>query len=672
MRNSLLALLLVAIPATAEDGEIPEKTLRECASRDPFTSYLALKEVDEWAARAGVDAKAVLGGMRKTAEGELLLGIDEALDHLAREAGATPPAPRVAEERFGGLLDRIASTDPTTAQWALREFDHFCKRSPKTVRAVMEGRREGAGERRLEGIRQALERLDQWESSWALEEGAKSPDEIRIKRMLVGDEEPKGERPLEQWSRTEPEKALALLKPWRKHADREVAAIANRVCEPLDELSDWFVVSRRLDLLGMPSVRELLRRQVKRPAGATLPRFLGRGDDGDVGCWSIGMERAGRAVLLDDGSIRILPAYQGRSFFGEIRDWTDTRSREPATYDADGFWQAALYGHWCLQLRRIPEAGACFDAARAAAAVTFPGDTPDQLAGRALRLGADRLLRAARDGCGSEELTVELWKRIAALPFEDCRALAVPALEGFHRQEELSKKWAQMAPGDRAKLAAGDRVEEAFWALAESGSPFLKSSGPSALSKEIARADAESPEPFARVASCGLEAIPFLIEKLDDRTPVEIPRGELRARACDAALLLLHSLLRMPLPATPAADAPWLDLAAPAADVKRDLKALWNRLAPLDEGARYAALYREGSRAAEEWLLRHDPAACAADALKALPPEGRARILGARRIVGLMSEAPADKLAALRDASEGELRELAEHAIEGKDASREK
>ena len=662
-------VLLLATPLAAQESAHRDKLdelVTRLASIDPFTAYFARKDLDAWALEAGASALPALQEMRHFADGPRADALDDAITRLGGTPPPRPPTP-TKEEVLDALLDRLAGNDAQSAKAATEELDSWIKAAGADSRKLLEARRAAAGERLNDGIDLALARLDRIERVRALEDLTDS-DALRAWTLLksASSPDPLQSRPsrteLRQWSCAEPEKVRERLAGFREHTDSKIAEEAAVLVHELDQIVKWLPLLKSLEALQIPSTSGCERVYVPRTKDVSIPAMPGEtNSEWSAHGWLISRLLPRATVLFDDGCVRTgCFTRDNVDFPAELSAVAGADPDQFTSRRPEAFWRAALFARWALEQERLQDAAGCAGIAGRLAEAEWPGETPEKLANRLLRQGADYLLRRADEPVLKPGEGRDLCLRLVALPFDDARERGEAELLRVRWCNDLKAAWRSVHPCEVSTRSVRMQVDYWTWRLLDPEE--VRSAGIGGIIESADREDATSADPVTRLAALGWQAVPYLVARLAEGSATSL-KGPTIIRFGDVCAILLWRLMgdcaKPKFISDPSA--PWNIDAA-----ERQLAVLerWRILGMLDERSRWQALNRDHSPRAMDWFVAHDPAEVLDDLFKSLPAAGRPRALAIRRLAVRLAAAPREKLEALIPTSSGEVGEVLKSALE--------
>jgi hypothetical protein len=597
--------------------------------------------------------------------------------HLAMACASVAQAPggasRLPVAELDDLLQRLGSGDPAIRAYAAQDLDDWILEAGEEAKGRVEDRAAAHNPKLSQGIEKALTRIEEVGRPLALQKAAVKGDELRAWTLLEGMASQdqmlarKSSWEMECWICTDVEKVQRLVEGYGTHPRVKIAMAARATLAKAGGLMPRLSMLKSFDLLGIPSVAGSRRVALEGDAG--LPRMPGCVPEASPGGWMINEKSITPRVLFDDGCVRVgRGTLDTQSFIYAAKLYLASDSAQPQDRLAENFWRAALFGRWALELRRFEDAVLCFEAATRYAKQAWPTEGEDAHAEHILRMGADFLMRQSEEPYSDEAVDRDLWRRLAALPYPECRARAAGELEAIQRGDALAEKWDRFDLPDIEKLSVPERVP--FWVqrMTRESWPGEGDSRPGDILGFLGSATYFSAPAAGSLAALGDESIPALIEELDNNTVLRSAAARRRIRVRDVCLLLLKYRQCLPIEIRTDVNGLWPATDFDFASAKRDLGNISARLAGLGPVERRLELMRLGNLEARDWLLENDPATCAAEVFKGLPEDSRRRALTLRRIETALAKAPAEKLKALRDSPESELREAAARALAAKPA----
>ncbi|MCE9583234.1 MAG: hypothetical protein K8T20_12150 [Planctomycetes bacterium] len=459
---------------------------------------------------------------------------------------------------------------------------------------------------------------------------------------------------LEAWALSAPLEFRGLVKPYLTHRDAEVAVIARHLDGLREEAEECAKFLASIDT-GLQPVAGLRREILWKETWHELPNdpWSGRNWFSSRGICESDERRADR--IHNSGIARDGRSSPWQRMNTEIRDYVRDRSSFRALSPDEQFWRAVLYARWATEGRLGRPALDCFRISKQVAHEAWPEEDDKALAARIARHASALLVHDASMSihCPYDELI--LWSLVEELPVEFRPAGNEAALARIRRYRKGSERWTHALLDDR--LPAAEQAEIAFWA-ALTWSSGAASDGRAGAVLETARNGKSSrDEPVAWLRSLGWVAVPLLIEHLDDSTATSTFDGDYRVKVGDVSWLALRSFAGLPNPEGIPADDLWHLRNSDGRALRAAFQDWWKRLEPLPEEDRWAALRKDGSTTATEWLLENAPERCLPDAWTRLDPDTRAGQLGRRAVLKLLSLAPRARLEALCESTDGDLRE---------------
>lgn len=632
--------------------EILERT----QSGDPLAAEAAWKDFDRWAS-GQTDPVATLGTVRRQLKGIPLPAFDDAMARLKQ--GSQPGRMGAIQRDLSQILERLGSGEEILARDAMEDFEVWLIEARGEAEALLEA---GRGEAPGRGYARAKERLAQAKRAREAEESVEGGDALKLRLMMAdigsheGERAGKGREALAGWGWEAPELVRGLLEPWCGHVDGAVAAAARAAWRDLELVAKWRPVLGVFDTLAIPSVRNAFRVVLVRDQ---LPDFPGDADGALQQAWQLESSRRMSAVLLDDGTVR-----RGLIDFTVVAFEPFAAAKDrPATLG--DFWRAALGVRWLLERCRHPEALETLRRLDSLGAASFADDKPDDLARRLLRFGADFLLQQVA-GRVSDRVGADVWPRLAALPFDDCRRRAAGELERLRRIAAGEREWHPAETNEIAGWPGSKQVDYWLWNLLRGESERLANGQLGSFILAIDSADAGSGEPLAGLASVPWDAVPALIDALADSTPTGQWIGDRRLLVSDAVRFPLRRLLNgvVPLSWDPRRDS-WEDPGDAFQDLQARARERFALLDGLNEGERRWESWRLAGCPPEDFVLEADPALCIDKAWSRISTvEGRRRDLQLLTLRKKLAKAPREKLEALIHSTQGGLRELVQEALD--------
>jgi hypothetical protein len=591
-------------------------------------------------------------------------------------AAAEEAAPSRALE---AILDRLGDESPAVFSGAMVDLEAWLRRKVGDRRSLLVAADDGASAVRKAGVKKALERLAGAEKAEATEAAARSGAplsllvHLRAASVEFSVQGPESRKVLEKWGMSDPETVSVLLEGYLGHLDSDIARVARELTLGLRDFVRWRPVLKSFDALGIPSISGAKRVLMSENERARLPEMPALPGKTRVCAWLLPEGRQRGQFLDDDGCLRSGPRGTMDDFVTTFDIWAYKHPEESDAPQGGALqlWRAVLYARWKFELGRLYDGVACLRAASDIASASWPTDSMEALAARVLRTGADFLLRQAKEAQPRESVASIMWKRLGALPFEDCRKVALPELERLKRVEEGEKRWGLVRTlADADALPLGERVDYWIWRVLERESGLLAEGKPASFIEALSGEGPDCGEPMAGLARLPWEAVPFLIEALDDATLTAQWVGDRRVRVSDAVRFALSNHLggrAVPRTWDQRANTGWRDETEKVEEVKSRASAAWTRYSGMTAEGRAWSMWRDAGCNASDWVLERDPVLCLDKSwaqVTALEEGTRRREIQTKKLRNALSRAPEQKLQALLSTTTGELRDVVQSALD--------